>query len=75
MAVKRTWPCQTPPPRYQLALAPRRRSRPPSVPASSRDTLVLSRQVWSGLPPAARAQVQQTFTLVLQEVLRDGARR
>jgi hypothetical protein len=74
MAVERMWPGQTSPPTYRCPVPSRRRSLPPPMPASARDALVLPRQVWSGLPPATREQVQQAFSRVLQEVLRDGAR-
>ena len=75
MAVKRTWPRRSPPPKYQPLLSPTHPSPPRTRREAPPDTLVVSREVWSGLAPVTRAQVQQAFSRVVQEVMRDSARR
>jgi hypothetical protein len=44
---------------------------PPAAPAPA----LPAHQVWTGLPPAARARVRATFVLVAREVLHAADRR
>jgi hypothetical protein len=44
--------------------------RPPPTPVE----VVRPRQVWRGVPPAARTRVRQAAERILEEVVRDGLR-